>query len=212
VHYFQASTRNIQHLPIAPKAPQSTRINNYNCCIGKFDLASATIVKAIEAVPVKERFSYYYFWKIQSILFSRLEKYPQALESIETAIKLEPQDRILLNEKATILSSQKQYAAAIKIYDSMISQQAEAYVYVNRGLARSYSGDKQGAIADYERAIKINPQYAQAYENRGVAKSGLGNNQGAIIDLSKAAELFRQQGQMDSYQRAMGLIATLKGS
>ena len=29
---------------------------------------------------------------------------------------------------------------------------------------------------------------------------------------ARAAELFRQQGQMDLYQRAMGMIAKLKGN
>jgi tetratricopeptide (TPR) repeat protein len=72
--------------------------------------------------------------------------------------------------------------------------------------------NKQGAIADYDRAIKINPNDAIAYSNRGVVKSALGDKQGAIADLGKAAELFRQQGQMDDYKDAMGLIAKLKGN
>uniref|UniRef100_UPI00286EB21D tetratricopeptide repeat protein n=1 Tax=Chamaesiphon sp. VAR_48_metabat_403 TaxID=2964700 RepID=UPI00286EB21D len=315
---------------------------------GRLDLASAAIAKAIAAVPVKERANYYYLWKWQSVIFRFREQYASALESIDTAIKLEPQDRTLVEEKALILSNRKQYAEAMKIYDNMIREREEAGAYLgrgnvksalgdkggaivdyeraikinpnyamaymnrgiakhelfdikgaiadydraikinpnyadvyysrgaaklalgdnqggfadldrtikinpdsaffhymrgtaklslgdnqgamadfdrtikiepdlaeaynNRGVAKFNLGDNKGAIADYERAIKIKPQYAQAYENRGVAKSGLGNNQGAIIDLSKAAELFRQQGQMNLYQKTMGLIAALKAS
>ncbi len=44
-----------------------------------------------------------------------------------------------------------------------------------RGIARSDAGDKQGAIADYTKAIKINPQYAEAYNNRGVARKDSGD-------------------------------------
>jgi tetratricopeptide (TPR) repeat protein len=179
---------------------------------GKLDLATAAIAKAIAAVPVKERANYYYFWKWQSVIFRFREQYAWALESIDTAIRLEPQDRTLVEEKAVILSDRKQYAEAIKIYDSMIREREEAGAYLGRGNVKSALGDKGGAIVDYERAIKINPNYAQTYENRGVAKSGLGNNQGAIIDLNKAAELFRQQGQMDLYQKTIRLIAALKGS
>ena len=32
------------------------------------------------------------------------------------------------------------------------------------------SGDNEGAIADYNRAIELNPEYTAAYANRGVAK------------------------------------------
>jgi tetratricopeptide (TPR) repeat protein len=36
--------------------------------------------------------------------------------------------------------------------------------------------DTKGAIADYTKAIELNPQYADAYYNRGNTKSKLGDN------------------------------------
>jgi len=36
-------------------------------------------------------------------------------------------------------------------------------------------GNYQGAIADYNKAIEINPQYANAYYNRGLTKRKLGD-------------------------------------
>ena len=41
-----------------------------------------------------------------------------------------------------------------------------------------------GAIADYTKAIKLNPNYADAYYNRGVAKSNLQDYDGAIADFN----------------------------
>ncbi|WP_310416541.1 tetratricopeptide repeat protein, partial [Chamaesiphon sp. OTE_8_metabat_110] len=154
----------------------------------KLDLASAAIAKAIAAVPAKERANYYYFWKYQSSIFIKRKKYAQALESIDTAIKLEPNDRALLNYKAEIFFQQKQYAAAIKIYDNMI-QREESYAYFNRGNAKSAQGDKREAIADYDRAIKINPNKADAYVNRGNAKSALGDKRGAISDYERSIKI-----------------------
>ena len=54
---------------------------------------------------------------------------------------------------------------------------------------RTRLGDYQGAIADYDRALELNPQFAQAYYNRGNAKRTLKDYQGAIADYDKAIEL-----------------------
>ena len=39
-------------------------------------------------------------------------------------------------------------------------------VYLNRGLAYSYLGQKEKAIADYTTAAKLEPDYAEAYYRR----------------------------------------------
>ncbi len=155
----------------------------------KHDLASAAIARAIAAVPAKERTDYYYFWKYQSAIFSSQEQYARALESIDIAIKLAPQDRTSVNKKALILSRQEQYTAAIKIYDNMLREREDSYAYLNRGTDKSALGDKQGAIADFNLAIKINPNYAIAYYNRGNTKSDLGDKQGAIADYNLAIKI-----------------------
>ncbi len=42
-----------------------------------------------------------------------------------------------------------------------------ADAYFNRGYVRSKKGDKRGAITDYNRVIKIDPECAYAYAERG---------------------------------------------
>ncbi|TRU94059.1 MAG: tetratricopeptide repeat protein, partial [Microcystis wesenbergii Mw_QC_S_20081001_S30D] len=59
-----------------------------------------------------------------------------------------------------------------------------AIAYFSRGLAKYNLGDNQGAIADYNQAIKLKPDNAIAYHNRGWAKYNLGDNQGAIADYN----------------------------
>jgi tetratricopeptide (TPR) repeat protein len=46
-----------------------------------------------------------------------------------------------------------------------------------------------GAIADYNKAIELDPKDADAYINRGNAKYGNGDKKGACLDWSKAGEL-----------------------
>ena len=64
-----------------------------------------------------------------------------------------------------------------------------AEIYYNRGNARYKLGDKQGAIQDYNQAIKINPNEAKAYYGRGNVRSDLGDKQGAIQDYNQAIKI-----------------------
>ena len=42
--------------------------------------------------------------------------------------------------------------------------------YLSRGNARWQKGDLEGAIADYTKAIELDPNSADGYYNRGVAR------------------------------------------
>ena len=49
--------------------------------------------------------------------------------------------------------------------------------------------DFRAAIADYDEAIRRDPEFAEAYFNRGLSYLSLGNINQGIRDLSKAGEL-----------------------
>jgi tetratricopeptide (TPR) repeat protein len=61
--------------------------------------------------------------------------------------------------------------------------------YVKHGLERFAKNDIAGAIADYDRAISIDPRLSDAYLNRGKAKRAAGDLDGAIADYEMMAEL-----------------------
>jgi tetratricopeptide (TPR) repeat protein len=50
-----------------------------------------------------------------------------------------------------------------------------AIAYRNRGIAYEKASDYDRAIADYNKAIELNPQFAETYVDRGVAFSNKGN-------------------------------------
>jgi tetratricopeptide (TPR) repeat protein len=64
-----------------------------------------------------------------------------------------------------------------------------AVTYFNRAHDRYLKGDNEGAIADFDIAIKFDPGYAQAYYNRGIALMGNGDLDAAIADFNKAIEI-----------------------
>ena len=66
---------------------------------------------------------------------------------------------------------------------------SSAVDYYNRGIARYAKGDVDGAMADCNKAIEINPRYADAYLNRGLARYDKGDVDGAIVDYIKAIEI-----------------------
>ena len=67
--------------------------------------------------------------------------------------------------------------------------QTTARDYCNRGLAKQKQGDLKGALADYDRAIEINPHDAAPYNNRGLAKMAMGDLDGALADYNRALEI-----------------------
>ncbi|MCA8938577.1 MAG: tetratricopeptide repeat protein, partial [Planctomycetes bacterium] len=61
--------------------------------------------------------------------------------------------------------------------------------FFNRGLARKESGDWDGAMDDYTRAIELDPKYVVAFNNRGNVWWEMGELEKAIADYSKAVVL-----------------------
>ncbi|MBC1198388.1 tetratricopeptide repeat protein, partial [Microcystis aeruginosa BLCCF158] len=66
------------------------------------------------------------------------------------------------------------------------------------------------ALADWNKAIKINPNHAEAYANRGVLYAELKQTEKAKIDLQQAAILFRQQNNMAAYEQVMQVLQILQ--
>lgn len=69
------------------------------------------------------------------------------------------------------------------------TKNAKAIAYVESGLAKFNRKDYQGAIADYNRALSIDPNYASAYNNRGLAKRLMGASDSAIEDYKYALKI-----------------------
>lgn len=72
--------------------------------------------------------------------------------------------------------------------------------YFTRGLTYYAQGDYDRAIADFDKAIQLEPDFAKAYSNRGSAYKSKGEKYKAIADFKKVLDLtddpaLRQQAQ-----------------
>jgi tetratricopeptide (TPR) repeat protein len=69
------------------------------------------------------------------------------------------------------------------------SQRSEMMEHFNSGVQLSKEGQWEEAVAEFDKAIELDPSYALAYYNRGRAHAELGNASQAIADYEKTIEL-----------------------
>lgn len=78
---------------------------------------------------------------------------------------------------------------AINLYSSAITLVPHFGFYNFRGMVYADLQDYPAALADYTRAIELDPQYAEAYYNRGVTHAKLNDYAAARADYTNAIEL-----------------------
>jgi tetratricopeptide (TPR) repeat protein len=81
-----------------------------------------------------------------------------------------------------------------------------AEAYNNRCYFKYLSGSTERAIADCNQATYLDSNYAMAYYNLGLSKLQSKDKEGFISDITKAAGLFRQQGQIRTYNLLVDLL------
>jgi tetratricopeptide (TPR) repeat protein len=97
--------------------------------------------------------------------------------------------RILWNRETGIVAQHRDFLfTMITMFDSWKTSNNAASC-CKRGLARQAKGDLDGAIADYNRAIELDPKVPYVYDYRGFARRDKGDLDGAIADYNTAIEL-----------------------
>ena len=66
--------------------------------------------------------------------------------------------------------------------------------YFSRGDAKLRKGELEGAIADYDRALELEPKNSYVYWSRGIAKHDKGDLEGSIADYDRAIEIYPKEG------------------
>src|ERR687886_655861 len=95
---------------------------------------------------------------------------------------------------ATILAGRPkgvyaQFSPSRSLVAAQQEKQTSAVELYNRGVDKLNAGNYQGAIADFNQALQIDPNDADTYYNRGYAQHTLGRYDQALADYTQAIQL-----------------------
>ncbi|AUX42192.1 hypothetical protein SOCE26_036190 [Sorangium cellulosum] len=174
-------TKAIEHAPGRPALHQ-----NLGYAYGlKRDVASAS--KHYEAAIKAEdtaatRFAY------GAMLFEAKEL-DRAAAELKKALAQTGDDVATIATIGRMLGPAGAYADCVAAFDRAIKLKPDAELYVRRGTCRHELKDEQGARADYEAAIKVDPRFAAAHYYLGLSFLAERRPQSALRALTEAEKL-----------------------
>jgi tetratricopeptide (TPR) repeat protein len=94
-------------------------------------------------------------------------------------------------ERAELYRKGRRYEEALADYGQVTSRDGPnlSTAYNNRGIVYRLMGEPDLALADYDKALRINPGFAEAYNGRGNVYNDLEDYDRAIADYTEALRL-----------------------
>ena len=155
---------------------------------GDFYGAIADYTKVIELEPSESSEIYLEI----GIIKDELNDQYGAIADFSKAIELDPNNYEAYYEIGLtkyVLEDFKGALADINFYLGLNLPLPGPYIYYVRGDIKAELNDQYGAIADFSKAIELDPNYADAFLLRGLSKYELGDTRGCCSDFIKASKL-----------------------
>lgn len=121
----------------------------------------------------------------------QLKKYEGIIADYDTAIKINPKHSNAYYSRGLVKMVFQDRWEKMKyeiINNEIVSENPQYSVYVNSGKDGMFENYAL-AITDFDKAIQINPLFANAYYHRGVARFCCNDLSGAMTDMKKAIEI-----------------------
>lgn len=111
------------------------------------------------------------------------------LSDSEITSLMDTDPAIALAHKARLMNVEGKFNLAIDFIDQSLTHRDTSLAYFARAVSKEKMADRDGAIADYSKAIELDPSFGLTYYNRVSLWERIGNNDGAMADCDKSIEL-----------------------
>ena len=146
-------------------------------------------------------------WHILGLIEQQRGHDRKALELLDRAIALDPNDAAAHSNRGNLLAAMGQPEAALASFDRALALRPDlAQVLCNRGNILHSLGRHAEALASYNAAIAADPGLAQVYNNQGNTLAALGRAEDAVASFTQAIARNPQYAEA-LYNRANILLA-----
>ena len=129
-------------------------------------------------------------WDIKATLYFENEDSGNAIRSLETAVQILPAPGYIM--KLGSLYAKAKNIKSLGMADALLqarSANAETEAFYIKGLYYSYSGDKNKAVAFFDRSLLVDYNYMPAYLEKAIVFYDQGKYEEALKVLDKAVTL-----------------------
>lgn len=113
----------------------------------------------------------------------------EALRMYDRAIRANPNNPLVYNNRGMYLQQQKRWQDATADFTRALELDPNYfYALTNRGFALLESGDPQAAETDFTASLRANPNQPSVYSMRGAARLAQGRIQEALQDYNRVLE------------------------
>lgn len=113
----------------------------------------------------------------------------QAQLDFNKVLQLDAENSLARHNLALLGSHQPSVETERLLTEAIESNPKLPYSYAERGLLRLNSGNGEGALRDYDEAIKLEPDNYEYFLNRGLIKERMKDYPGALADYKKVISL-----------------------
>jgi Flp pilus assembly protein TadD len=92
--------------------------------------------------------------------YLRLKAFDKALDALDRALTLDPNNADAYNAKGVVLTRQRKYGEAVQLYQKAVQLDPKnAGYHINLAISYHLQGRKDDALREYQRAVQLDPAF-----------------------------------------------------
>ena len=128
-------------------------------------------------------------WELLAFVLQESEQVEEAIATLQQLVRSQQASTSAKTQLAKLLTETGKATEALALIAPLARGDADADVLNAYGIALSEAGESRAAVAQFERAISVDPNNAPAYQNLGIAALRAGDLRSAEEKLTRALQL-----------------------